>query len=104
MRTNKRVVANRASEPLFELLIDRHHLDVLVLLHFIPRGGIGLGPNDYTAKVRKIRGELRGWWVMLTMRATREAGEVPRTADYSGTYNDVAAGQCDVSINGLSIR
>lgn len=35
--------------PLFKLLIDGHHFDVLVLLHFIPRGGIGLGPNDYTA-------------------------------------------------------
>ncbi len=35
------------------LLIDNHHLDVLVLLHFVPRGGIGLGPNDYTTEVRK---------------------------------------------------
>jgi hypothetical protein len=35
--------------PLVEFLIDGHHLDVLVLLHLVPRGGIGLGPNDYTA-------------------------------------------------------
>jgi hypothetical protein len=35
------------NEPLFELLIDGHHLDILILLHVVPRGGIGLGPDDY---------------------------------------------------------
>ena len=34
------------------------------------------------------------------MRATRKAGEVPCAADYSGTYNAVAAGQCHASSNG----
>jgi hypothetical protein len=38
--------------------------------------------------------------VRLTMRATRKAGEVPSAADYSGTYNDVAAGRCHASSNG----
>ena len=40
------------------------------------------------------------WYVRLTMRATRKAGEVPRAANYSGTYNAVAAGRCHVSGNG----
>jgi hypothetical protein len=38
--------------------------------------------------------------VRLTLRATRKAGEVPCAAEYSGTYNAVAVGQCHVSSNG----
>lgn len=34
------------------------------------------------------------------MRATRKVGEIPCAANYSGTYNDVAAGQSHVSNNG----
>jgi hypothetical protein len=39
------------NEPLLEFLIDRHHFDILVLLHIIPGGGVGLGPHDYSVRI-----------------------------------------------------
>lgn len=34
-------------KPLFELLINGHQLDILILLHIVPGGRISLGPDDY---------------------------------------------------------
>ena len=37
------------SVPLLELLVDRHHLDVLILLDVVPWSGVRLGPDDCTS-------------------------------------------------------
>jgi hypothetical protein len=79
------------NEPPFELLIDGHHLDVFVLLHVVPGGGIRFGPDDCGngLGVRKMR---RKNWAGLTTGAAREAGEVPCAADDGGAHDDETAG------------
>lgn len=79
------------NEPFLELLIDGHQLDILILLHIIPRSGVRLGPNNYGdgLSIRRRRTSCKGG---LTMRATREVGEVPTAAEYGGANDDVAAG------------
>ena len=37
------------SVPPFELLVDGHHLDILVLLDVVPWSGVRLGPDDCTS-------------------------------------------------------
>lgn len=34
--------------PFIETLVDGHHLDLLILLDVVPRGRVGLGPDDYS--------------------------------------------------------
>jgi hypothetical protein len=75
--------------PLFELLTNGHHLNVLVLLDVVPGRGIRFSPNNYTTTW--IQNSENENIMLLTMRTTRKAGEVPRTADYDGTHDDIAA-------------
>ena len=80
------------SVPLFELLVDGHHLDVLVLLNVVPWSGVRLGPDDCTSIESEIgeRGRTKVRWWRLTTRTTRKAGEIPRTTSNCSAYNNIA--------------
>ena len=75
------------SVPLLELLVDCHHLDVLILLDGVPWSGVRIGPDD-CAGVESAIGEKRKM-VGLTMRATRKTGEIPCTTSTDTAYNKI---------------